>query len=351
MDVFTSGCAEEYRRPSRRHTESPRTVPRSKKARSMPIAPRLLAVATAVPPYPLDQDAVIERVRRLFGGARGARPAVAGVHQYRHPHAAIPACRSNGTTARTAGPSATASISSARSTCSRADDDPAARPRRHCQARDRRRLSWSRPPASPRRASMRCLIERMGLRADVRRLPIFGLGCAGGRHRPRPRRGQAMAAPGESRCCFWSSNCAPCRFAATISRRATSSPPHCSATAPPAALLSTAGGWPGDRRHRASTPGPARLEVMGWEVADDGLSAIFSRDIPQLVTHALSRGRRRVPRPATVWRSPTIDRFVCHPGGAKVIARARSRLRPRRRARSRARARCCATMATCRPPP
>jgi len=58
---------------------------------------------------------------------------------------------------------------------------------------------------------------------------------------------------------------------------------------------------------------------MGWEVTDNGFSAIFSRDIPQLVTtqlrdvasgflarHGLALG--------------DIDRFVCHPGGAKVVA-------------------------------
>ena len=33
----------------------------------MPLMPRLLGLATAVPPYALDQEAVIERVKRLFG--------------------------------------------------------------------------------------------------------------------------------------------------------------------------------------------------------------------------------------------------------------------------------------------
>ena len=33
----------------------------------MPAVPRLFAVATAVPPYPLDQNDVIERVKLLFG--------------------------------------------------------------------------------------------------------------------------------------------------------------------------------------------------------------------------------------------------------------------------------------------
>ena len=31
--------------------------------------PRILALATAVPPYPLDQKAAVERARRLFAGA------------------------------------------------------------------------------------------------------------------------------------------------------------------------------------------------------------------------------------------------------------------------------------------
>ena len=33
----------------------------------MQAVPRLLAVATAVPPYRLDQDDVVERVKLLFG--------------------------------------------------------------------------------------------------------------------------------------------------------------------------------------------------------------------------------------------------------------------------------------------
>ena len=36
----------------------------------MPSPPRLFSVATAVPPYPLDQKDVIERVRALFDGAQ-----------------------------------------------------------------------------------------------------------------------------------------------------------------------------------------------------------------------------------------------------------------------------------------
>ena len=63
---------------------------------------------------------------------------------------------------------------------------------------------------------------------------------------------------------------------------------------------------------------PASLDVMGWEVADDGLKVVFSRDIPALV-----RGQFRGVVDAFLARQglslADIDGFVCHPGGAKVL--------------------------------
>ena len=57
---------------------------------------------------------------------------------------------------------------------------------------------------------------------------------------------------------------------------------------------------------------------MGWEVKDDGLAVVFSRDIPSLV-----RQRMRQATEDFLARHGCdlgqIDSFVCHPGGAKVI--------------------------------
>jgi len=58
--------------------------------------------------------------------------------------------------------------------------------------------------------------------------------------------------------------------------------------------------------------------VMGWEVADDGLKVLFSRDIPTLVRQDL-RGvvdRFLAAHDASLG---DIAGFVCHPGGAKVL--------------------------------
>lgn len=73
---------------------------------------------------------------------------------------------------------------------------------------------------------------------------------------------------------------------------------------------------PGSAR-RASTP-PETLDVMGWDVADDGLRVVFSRDIPVLV-----RDRLRpvvdgfLARHGVAWSD--LDGFLCHPGGARVL--------------------------------
>jgi len=57
---------------------------------------------------------------------------------------------------------------------------------------------------------------------------------------------------------------------------------------------------------------------MGWDVTDDGLKAIFSRDIPKLVTAQLRDAVSQFLARHDL-AIDDIDRFVCHPGGAKVI--------------------------------
>ena len=75
------------------------------------------------------------------------------------------------------------------------------------------------------------LMERMNLRRNVQRLPIFGLGCAGGaiglRGPPRLRARILVRW-----CSFSSSSSARSAFVGTTFQRATSSRPRSSATAP-----------------------------------------------------------------------------------------------------------------------
>jgi alkylresorcinol/alkylpyrone synthase len=160
------------------------------------------------------------------------------------------------------------------------------------------------------------LMERMNLRRTVRRLPIFGLGCAGGAIGLARAAAIARANPRSLVLFLVVELCALCF------RRDDFSKSNIVATAlfgdgAAAALISCAG-------EGASIVGggeytwPDSLDVMGWEVTREGFKAVFSRDIPELVTtklHDVVLGF--LEEHALTLRD--VDAFICHPGGAKVL--------------------------------
>jgi alkylresorcinol/alkylpyrone synthase len=64
---------------------------------------------------------------------------------------------------------------------------------------------------------------------------------------------------------------------------------------------------------------PDSLDVMGWNITDDGLGVLFSRDIPTLVRTQFREATDRF-LAARGLSLGDVDAFVCHPGGAKVVA-------------------------------
>jgi alkylresorcinol/alkylpyrone synthase len=160
------------------------------------------------------------------------------------------------------------------------------------------------------------LMQRMPLQRTVRRLPIFGLGCAGGAIGLSRAATLASSEPGSLVLFLVVELCALCF------RRDDFSKSNIVATAlfgdgAAAALISSSGEGP-----RIVGGGeytwPDSLDVMGWDVTRNGFKAIFSRDIPELVTTKL--------HDVTVafladhgLKLDEIDSFICHPGGAKVL--------------------------------
>lgn len=167
------------------------------------------------------------------------------------------------------------------------------------------------------------LVERMGLRRDVRRLPVFGLGCAGGVLGLTRAAQMARAMPGARVLCVVVELCG------LTFRRRDQSNGNMVAVALFGDGAAAAVLGPGEEGPTLGVGGeytwPQSLDVMGWTVEDDGFGVLFSRDIPALI--------RKHFRPA-------LDRFldangiefneirnvVCHPGGAKVIAALESAL-------------------------
>ncbi|WP_119420929.1 type III polyketide synthase [Desertibaculum subflavum] len=275
--------------------------------------PHINAVATAVPPHLLHQSEVAARAGSVFTG-RGfdrMRPVYAHaeiatrhscvpIEWYEQPHGFAERNRLY--------------IENALDLLERAARDVLARTGLTARDVDGIVLASTTGIATPSLDAM--LIDRLGLKREVERLPIFGLGCAGGVLGLARTAALAKARPG-TRWLFLVVELCGLTF-----RHGDQSKSNVIATAlfgdgAAACLLSAdpvgpaVAGW-GEHTFEAS------LDVMGWDVADDGLKVVFSRDIPtlvrndlgQLITGFLARQGLGL---------GDIAEFCCHPGGAKVL--------------------------------
>jgi alkylresorcinol/alkylpyrone synthase len=158
---------------------------------------------------------------------------------------------------------------------------------------------------------------RLGLREDVRRVPIFGLGCAGGVSGLATAARLASAEPGSNWLFVAVETC-------SISIRLDSDDPAAIvATAlfgDGAAAAVVSGGEHSIARiaGAAERQWPDTLRIMGWDVEDPGLAVVFDRAIPPFIEAELATAVDGMLAALDVERD-SIDRFCCHPGGVKVI--------------------------------
>ena len=122
------------------------------------------------------------------------------------------------------------------------------------------------------------VVERMQLRRDIRRLPIFGLGCAGGVIGLARASAMAQAMPG-SRVLFL-----VVELCALTFRKDDLTKSNIVATAlfgdgAAGVILSTEGDGP-ELGASGEHTWPQSLDIMGWEVEEDGLKARFAQSIP-----------------------------------------------------------------------
>ena len=162
------------------------------------------------------------------------------------------------------------------------------------------------------------VMESRPFRRDVARLPIFGLGCAGGVLGLARAAAMARAEPG----CRVLFLCVElCGLTFRLADRGKS---NLVATAlfgdgAAAALIACDGPAGPALAAWGEHTWPDSLEVMGWRIGDDGFGVLFSRDIPAIV-----RNDYRAACDAFLERAGMplggFDAILCHPGGAKVIA-------------------------------
>lgn len=170
------------------------------------------------------------------------------------------------------------------------------------------------------------LLERMGFRPDTVRLPVFGLGCAGGVLGLARAAMTARAMPGKTvlflvvelcTLAFRPGEATPTNVVASalFADGAAAAVLRLDEGDGPRLLASAEHTWPGTRG------------VMGWRVEDDGLGVIFRQDIPDIV-----RTRFRGVTDAFLTREglalADIAGLVCHPGGTKVLLALEEALAP-----------------------
>ena len=158
---------------------------------------------------------------------------------------------------------------------------------------------------------------KLGLRQDVSRVPVFGLGCAGGVSGLSIAARLAQARPGTNVLLV---ALELCTLAVRHDELTKANVVAASLFGDGAAAVVLRAGDGGATRIEATGEKlwPDTLDIMGWSVDPEGFGVIFQRTIPGFVAEHM--------RPAVAemlsrmeLSIDDIDRFICHPGGTKVI--------------------------------
>ena len=162
------------------------------------------------------------------------------------------------------------------------------------------------------------VLEEMGFRSDVARVPVFGLGCAGGVTGFSLASRLAQARPGSNVLLVVIELC-------TLAFRLDElTPANIVATAlfgdgAAACVLRAGDGGLASVEATGEHTWPDTLDIMGWSVDPHGFGVIFAKAIPPFVhehvgpaiSGILARSGHRI---------ADVDRFICHPGGRKVVS-------------------------------
>ncbi len=157
----------------------------------------------------------------------------------------------------------------------------------------------------------------MGFRHDITRVPVFGLGCAGGVSGLSIAQRMAASQPGSNVLLVCVETCT-LAFRDDRLRKADIIATVLFGDGAAAAVLS-AGGDRGPRfGEGVQHIWTDSLNIMGWDVDPNGFGVIFDRSIPPFVEDQFSYAVDFCLERMDLTRDQ-ITRYVCHPGGMKVL--------------------------------
>jgi alkylresorcinol/alkylpyrone synthase len=157
----------------------------------------------------------------------------------------------------------------------------------------------------------------LGFRRDVQRVPVFGLGCAGGVAGLALGADLAMAHPGGVVLVVAVELCS------LAVRRDQATKANMVALAlfgdgAAAAVLTSRAAGAVRIIETGSSTWTDTLDIMGWQVDPVGFGVIFDQSIPAFAREHLGPAIDAILEAQTLQRGD-IGRFVCHPGGRKVV--------------------------------
>jgi len=159
--------------------------------------------------------------------------------------------------------------------------------------------------------------KRMGFRSDISRVPVFGLGCAGGASGLSIASRLAQARPGSN---VLMVTIELCSLALRLDALTKANIIATSLFGDGAAALVLRAGDGGETLIEAAGEHlwPDTLDVMGWNIDPLGFGVILRRTVPEFVTTELKPALTQILARMNLSLAD-FDKFVCHPGGAKVI--------------------------------
>ena len=277
---------------------------------------KLLSLATAVPGHVLMQDEVAEAAREMFGKRYAAFDRMAPVFLtagIKKRHAARPIewySKPHGWKERTAAYLEVAHelfVDAATKALNRADLKAA-----EVDVVVTVSSTGIATPSLEARA-----LGAMGFRTDVQRVPVFGLGCAGGVSGFAIAARLATAQPGANVLLVVVELCT---LAFRLDQLSKANIVACALFGDGAAacILRASEGGIAEIEASGEHTWPDTLDIMGWDLDSQGFEVIFAQAIPSFAEANMGPAVSGILERAKI-RMNQVDRFVCHPGGAKVI--------------------------------
>ncbi len=160
-------------------------------------------------------------------------------------------------------------------------------------------------------------MEKLAFRGDVMRVPVFGLGCAGGAAGLALGAELAAARPGSVVLVVAVELCS-LSVRRDLATKANMVALALFGDGAAAAVLRSGPGGRIQIVEAGHHTWPDTLDIMGWRVDTMGFGVIFDQSIPRFAWEHLAGALDGILQAQGLTRAQ-IARFVCHPGGRKVL--------------------------------